>query len=110
MSRLRNRSRRPAEIWPGFVDAISTLLLVLIFLLALFLASEFFLSKMLSKKDDALESLNLQISQLSELLSLEKKENKDLNNTISVLNEKINSINFTSDLMTMEFNDLKNKI
>ena len=109
MSRLRNRSRRPAEIWPGFVDAISTLLLVLIFLLALFLASEFFLSKMLSKKDDALESLNLQISQLSELLSLEKKENKDLNNTISVLNEKINSINFTSDLMTMEFNDLKNK-
>ena len=109
MSRLRNRSRRPAEIWPGFVDAISTLLLVLIFLLALFLASEFFLSKMLSKKDDALEGLNLQIFQLSELLSLEKKENKDLNNTISVLNEKINSINFNSDLMTMEFNDLKNK-
>ena len=109
MSRLRTRSRRSTEIWPGFVDAISTLLLVLIFLLALFLASEFFLSKMLSKKDDALESLNLQISQLSELLSLEKKENKDLNNTISVLNEKINSINFNSDLMTMEFNDLKNK-
>ena len=51
-------------------------------------ASEFFLSKMLSKKDDALESLNLQISQLSELLSFRKKENKDLNNTISVLNEK----------------------
>ena len=50
MSRFRNRSKRSADIWPGFVDAISTLLLVLIFLLALFLASEFFLSKMLSKK------------------------------------------------------------
>ncbi len=109
MSRFRNRSKRSADIWPGFVDAISTLLLVLIFLLALFLASEFFLSKMLSKKEDALEGLNLQIFQLSELLSLEKKENKDLNDTISVLNEKLNSINFSSDLMTMELNDLKNK-
>jgi len=75
LSRFRNRSKRSADIWPGFVDAISTLLLVLIFLLALFLASEFFLSKMLSKKEDALEGLNLQIFQLSELLSLEKKEN-----------------------------------
>lgn len=109
MARLRNRFKRSTDIWPGFVDAISTLLLVLIFLLTLFLASEFFLSKMLSKKDDALEGLNLQIFQLSELLSLEKKENKDLTNTISALNEKLNSANFTSDLIRMEFNDLQNK-
>jgi len=109
LARLRNRFKRSTDIWPGFVDAISTLLLVLIFLLTLFLASEFFLSKMLSKKDDALEGLNLQIFQLSELLSLEKKENKDLTNTISALNEKLNSANFTSDLIRMEFNDLQNK-
>ena len=109
MARLKNRFKRSTDIWPGFVDAISTLLLVLIFLLVLFLASEFFLSKMLSKKDDVLEGLNLQIFQLSELLSLEKKENKDLTNTISSLNEKLNSANFSSDLMRMEFNDLQNK-
>jgi len=106
---LRNRNRRVADIWPGFVDAISTLLLVLIFLLSLFLASEFFLSKMLSNKEDALEGLNLQIFQLSELLSLEKKENKDLSNTISALNNKLNSVNFSSDLMTMEISNLKEK-
>jgi len=106
---LRNRHRRVSDIWPGFVDAISTLLLVLIFLLSLFLASEFFLSKMLSNKEDALEGLNLQIFQLSELLSLEKKENKDLSNTISSLNEKLNSVNFSSDLMTMEISNLKEK-
>ncbi len=109
MARLRNRFKRSTDIWPGFVDAISTLLLVLIFLLVLFLASEFFLSKMLSKKDDVLEGLNLQIFQLSELLSLEQKENKDLTNTISSLNEKLNSANFSSDLMRMEFNDLQNR-
>ena len=109
MAGLRNRNRRVADIWPGFVDAISTLLLVLIFLLSLFLASEFFLSKMLSNKEDALEGLNLQIFQLSELLSLEKKENKDLSNTISSLNNKLNSVNFSSDLMTMEISNLKEK-
>ena len=109
MARLRNRFKRSTDIWPGFVDAISTLLLVLIFLLSLFLASEFFLSKMLSNKEDALEGLNLQIFQLSELLSLEKKENKDLSNTISALNNKLNSVNFSSDLMTMEISNLKEK-
>ena len=82
MIRSRGKTRRSTEIWPGFVDAISTLLLVLIFLLTIFVSSEFLLSKLLSNKDDALEGLNIQINQLSELLSLEKKENKNLTSTI----------------------------
>jgi chemotaxis protein MotB len=105
----RNRTRRSADIWPGFVDAISTLLLVLIFLLTIFVSSEFLLSQLLSNKDDALEGLNMQIYQLSELLSLEKTENKDLTSTISKLNEKLNNSSITSDLLSMEFSDLKNK-
>ena len=109
MARSRNRTRRSADIWPGFVDAISTLLLVLIFLLTIFVSSEFLLSKLLSNKDDALEGLNMQIYQLSELLSLEKTENKDLTSTISKLNEKLNNSSITSDLLSMEFSDLKNK-
>ena len=109
MASSRNRTRRSADIWPGFVDAISTLLLVLIFLLTIFISSEFLLSKLLSNKDDALEGLNMQIYQLSELLSLEKKENKDLTSTISKLNEKLNNSSITSDLLSMEFSDLKNK-
>jgi chemotaxis protein MotB len=109
LARSRNRTRRSADIWPGFVDAISTLLLVLIFLLTIFIASEFLLSKLLSNKDDALEGLNMQIYQLSELLSLEKTENKDLTSTISKLNEKLNNSSITSDLLSMEFSDLKNK-
>jgi len=109
LARSRNRTRRSADIWPGFVDAISTLLLVLIFLLTIFVSSEFLLSKLLSNKDDALEGLNMQIYQLSELLSLEKTENKDLTRTISKLNEKLNNSSITSDLLSMEFSDLKNK-
>jgi chemotaxis protein MotB len=107
--RSRGKTRRSTEIWPGFVDAISTLLLVLIFLLTIFVSSEFLLSKLLSNKDDALEGLNIQINQLSELLSLEKKENKNLTSTISRLNEKLNNSGVASDLLAMEFTDLKSK-
>ena len=109
MARSRSRTRRSADIWPGFVDAISTLLLVLIFLLTIFISSEFLLSKLLTNKDDALENLNIQIYQLSELLSLEKRENKDLTSTISKLNDKLNDSSVTSDLLSMEFSNLKNK-
>ena len=109
MARSRSRTRRSADIWPGFVDAISTLLLVLIFLLTIFISSEFLLSKLLTNKDDALEDLNIQIYQLSELLSLEKRENKDLTSTISKLNDKLNDSSVTSDLLSMEFSNLKNK-
>lgn len=109
MIRSRGKTRRSTEIWPGFVDAISTLLLVLIFLLTIFVSSEFLLSKLLSNKDDALEGLNIQINQLSELLSLEKKENKNLTSTISRLNEKLNNSGVASDLLAMEFTDLKSK-
>ena len=109
MARSRSRTRRSADIWPGFVDAISTLLLVLIFLLTIFISSEFLLSKLLTNKDDALEDLNIQIYQLSELLSLEKRENKDLTSTISKLNDKLNDSSLTSDLLSMEFSNLKNK-
>jgi len=109
LARSRSRTRRSADIWPGFVDAISTLLLVLIFLLTIFISSEFLLSKLLTNKDDALENLNVQIYQLSELLSLEKRENKDLTSTISKLNDKLNDSSVTSDLLSMEFSNLKNK-
>jgi len=109
LARSRSRTRRSADIWPGFVDAISTLLLVLIFLLTIFISSEFLLSKLLTNKDDALEDLNIQIYQLSELLSLEKRENKDLTSTISKLNDKLNDSSVTSDLLSMEFSNLKNK-
>ncbi|MDR3465630.1 MAG: peptidoglycan -binding protein [Xanthobacteraceae bacterium] len=58
--------------WPGFVDALSTLVLAIVFLLSVFLVVQFYLSQEVSGKDKALERLNAQIAQLTELLSLEK--------------------------------------
>src|ERR1700687_5953308 len=68
------RSRRDSSMnyWPGFVDALSTLLLGIIFLLTVFVVVQFYLSQEMTGKDTALTRLNAQIAQLTELLSLEK--------------------------------------
>jgi chemotaxis protein MotB len=68
------RARRDGGInyWPGFVDALSTLILGIIFLLTVFVVVQFYLTQEVSGKDTALNRLNAQIAQLTELLSLEK--------------------------------------
>jgi len=66
------RSESGFNYWPGFVDALSTLVLAIVFLLSVFLVVQFYLSQEVSGKDKALERLNAQIAQLTELLSLEK--------------------------------------
>lgn len=70
---LGRRGRdRHIDYWPGFVDALSTLLLVFIFLLSVFMLTQFFLTQEMSGKDNVLQRLQAQIRQLTELLSLER--------------------------------------
>ncbi len=68
------RARRDVSMnyWPGFVDALSTLILGIIFLLTVFVVVQFYLTQEVTGKDTALTRLNAQIAQLTELLSLEK--------------------------------------
>ena len=72
MALVRRRSDSGFNYWPGFVDALSTLVLAIVFLLSVFLVVQFYLSQEVSGKDKALELLNAKIAQLNELLSLEK--------------------------------------
>jgi chemotaxis protein MotB len=81
----RSRRSQATKYWPGFVDALSSLLLVLIFLLSLFMLSQFFLGQEISGKDDAMSRLNAQIAELTEMLQLEKAGSSDLNTTIATL-------------------------
>src|SRR5215467_2528728 len=68
------RARRDGGLnyWPGFVDALSTLVLGIIFLLTVFMVVQFYLTQEVTGKDTVLSRLNAQIAQLTELLSLEK--------------------------------------
>jgi chemotaxis protein MotB len=82
-----SRSRRDSGMnyWPGFVDALSTLLLSIIFLLTVFMVAQFFLSQEVAGKDTALVRLNAQIARLSELLSLEQSGKAGLEEQIASL-------------------------
>ena len=72
MALARARRDPGMNYWPGFVDALSTLVLGIIFLLTVFVVVQFYLTQEVTGKDSALNRLNAQIAQLTELLSLEK--------------------------------------
>ena len=72
MALARNRRDSGMNYWPGFVDALSTLILGVIFLLTVFVVVQFYLTQQMTGKDAALNRLNAQIAQLTQLLSLEK--------------------------------------
>jgi chemotaxis protein MotB len=83
MALARSRRERTIDYWPGFVDALSTLVLGIIFLLTVFVVVQFFLSQEVAGKDTALVRLNAQIAQLTDLLSLEKTGKVDLEDEIA---------------------------
>src|SRR5580658_10450506 len=88
----RSRSRDSGmNYWPGFVDALSTLLLSIIFLLTVFMVAQFFLSQEVAGKDTALARLNAQISRLSELLSLEQTGKASLEDEVTQLRASLNA-------------------
>ena len=87
----RSGSRRSINIWPGFVDGLATLLLVVIFVLMVFMVAQFFLSAALSGRDEALERLNREVNELAELLALERAANADLRINVAQLSSELQS-------------------
>jgi chemotaxis protein MotB len=86
MAIARNRrGRYTANYWPGFVDMLSTLLLVVIFLMALFMLTNFIITQAASGKDTMLSRLNRQLSQLTELLALERSKKESVEDSLSAL-------------------------
>ncbi|HVK92944.1 MAG TPA: peptidoglycan -binding protein [Mycoplana sp.] len=83
MALARNRrSQRVVDYWPGFVDALSTLLLSIMFLLCVFVIAQFFMSREITGKDEVLDRLTSQVNELTQLLALEKSGKQDLEDTL----------------------------
>ena len=84
-TRTRRRGGDSVSYWPGFVDALSTLLLAIMFLLSVFVLAQFLLSQEISGKDTVLNRLNSQINELTHLLALEQSAKQDLEDQIATL-------------------------
>nr|WP_321443549.1 peptidoglycan -binding protein [uncultured Cohaesibacter sp.] len=103
MGLSRNRRTEPrADYWPGFVDAMATLLLVLIFLLTVFMVAQFFLSQEISGKDTVLNRLNSQIAELTELLALERAGNRDLESSLLSMQASLSSAEASRERLLMQ--------
>ncbi|MAK64228.1 MAG: hypothetical protein CMF75_05710 [Maricaulis sp.] len=93
--------------WPGFVDALATLLLVIIFLLAIFVAGQFALSRALTNRDDQLADLNAQLAQLADELNIARDENAQLELAITGLEEERDALQGALSLATSQAADLQ---
>jgi chemotaxis protein MotB len=89
MALARARRDGGMNYWPGFVDALSTLILGIVFVLTVFVLVQFYLTQESTGKDTALSRLNAQIAQLSELLSLEKTGKLSLEEQLAQLQSSL---------------------
>ena len=80
---LRNRLADTTNIWPGFVDVLATLLIVIIFVLMVFTVSQIYLSDAISGRDKALQDLRSQINELSKILVIETKDKEEALSALS---------------------------
>lgn len=88
------RTRRPQrhiDYWPGFVDALSTMLLAIVFLLSVFMMAQFFLAREVTSKDTVLIKLHKQIDELTSLLALERTGKADTENQMAALTASLDS-------------------
>ncbi len=101
MGTYSRRSQRSGNTWPGFVDALASLLMVIIFLLMIFVIAQFFLNDAISGRDQALINLEGRINELSDMLALERKTTTDLRLNVDQLSQELKtSITTQDDLRT----------
>ncbi len=93
--------------WPGYVDALSTLLMVIIFVLLVFVLAQAFLSVALSGRDRALDRLNRQVAELTDMLSLERGRSGELGQSLARANRELTLANQAKEGLTRELSSLR---
>lgn len=106
MSTIAKRPHREFNVWPGYVDALSALLMVVIFLVLIFSVVQLLLGQVLSGQESELSILQRKISELTTQLGLEEKRNREMAANISELSL---SINFLTDTKTLLSGDVESK-
>ena len=98
----RGRATDELNPWPGYVDALSTLLMVIIFVLLVFVLAQAFLSVALTSRDRALDRLNRQVAELSDMLSLERGRATELQASVASLGRDAAAAAATRDTAAAE--------
>ncbi len=102
MSRRRGGGTNGLDAWPGYVDALSTLLMVTIFVLLVFVLAEAFLSSALRGSDNTISQLKEQIAELTQSLSMESSKDTTLTQELAALNAQLASSQAANATLTQE--------
>lgn len=102
MATLAGRRRRGLDIWPGFVDALTSLIMVMVFVLLIFAIGQFVLSDTLAGKNRALDALNLRMADLAKALSLTEGKNRELDAQLKELSASLGSTTADRDTARSE--------
>ncbi len=106
MALAKNRRReRGVDFWPGFVDALATLLMAIMFLLTVFVLAQFLLSREITGRDEVLNRLNSQIAELTNLLALEKSGSQDLEDQLANLQSSLAAVESDRSRLQQLLND-----
>ncbi len=101
----RNNRENQLNIWPGFVDALSTVVLVFTFVIVGFFASQIYLSNIIADKDSSMGSLETRLAEVCSLFNSEKEKNTKLADENSTLNRQINALNKSIATLQKMLND-----
>src|SRR5215471_3789839 len=102
----RSRGRRSSiDIWPGFVDALAQLLMVIIFILLVFTVGQFYLGVALSGRDQALQQLQQQVDELANLLAVERRTSEELRSGTAELASQLKGARAERDQLTGKLRD-----
>ena len=105
----RRSERGGVNIWPGFVDALSQLIMVIVFVLLIFTAGQFYLTDALSGRDAALKQLTAQVNQLTDILALERRQSADLKLNLTQLTSQLAAVTQQRDALTTQVQELAAK-
>lgn len=100
----RRGGRSGINIWPGFVDALASLLLVIIFVLLAFVLTQFYLGQVLSGRDHTISRLSKQLSELTDLLDIERRSNAELRVNIGRLTDQLQESTAARDQLQAQVN------
>ena len=110
---LARRRRRTIDIWPGFVDALATVLMVMLFVLMVFVLAQFFLGTALSGSEQANSRLSQELTALADQLAMTKKSNDDLLDDLTIAkteNETVAQEKLTLDQQVAAMRDELSRI
>ena len=104
--RARRRGGNGLDAWPGYVDALSTLLMVVVFVLLVFVLAQAFLTATLSGRTDSLAKVSAELAQLSNAFSLEKAENAELQFSVARLSRDLAKASDSRDALSAQVSAL----